>query len=167
MVKNIQVEFLKTCKILNIDNINFPPKIKDIEQFEKDNPDISITIFEYDGFEKIKEDEYKIKERTKINDARVSPFDKDKDTDEIIEISYFTTIKSLLRLFWGSKCDKGLYYCKNCYCSFKSKEKLEKVHTPLCVHNENVLTIMPQKNKNDIVKFKDFHMHWWFWNIYK
>ena len=99
LIKNIQVEFLKTCKILNIDNINFPPKIKDIEQFEKDNPDISITIFEYDGFEKIKEDEYKIKERTKINDARVSPFDKDKDTDEIIEISYFTTIKSLLRLF--------------------------------------------------------------------
>ena len=27
------------CEQLNIDNINFPPSIKDIEQFEKDYPD--------------------------------------------------------------------------------------------------------------------------------
>ena len=42
---------------LNIDNINFPRSIKDIQQFEKDNPDISITSFEYGGFHKIKEDD--------------------------------------------------------------------------------------------------------------
>ena len=35
---------LKCCERLNIDNINLPPSIKDIDQFEKDNPDISITI---------------------------------------------------------------------------------------------------------------------------
>ena len=109
-----------------------------------------------------------------MNAARVSPFAvkrkhlvelliikeriKDEDTDEIIEKFYFTTIKSLLRLFWGSKCDRGLYYCKNYYCSFRSKEKLEKVHTPLCVHNENELTVMPKKNKNNIITVKDFHM---------
>ena len=29
---------------------------------------------------------------------------------------------------------------------------------PLCIDNENVLTIMPEKDKNNIVKFKDFHM---------
>ena len=58
---------------LNINNIDVPPKMKDIEQFEKDNPDISVTIFEY-GFEKIKEDENNIKEGIKINDVRVSPF---------------------------------------------------------------------------------------------
>ena len=28
---------------LNIDDIEFPPKIKDIEQFQKDTPDILIT----------------------------------------------------------------------------------------------------------------------------
>ena len=42
------------CDRLNTDNINFPPSIKDNEQFEKDNPDISITIFQYGGFHKIK-----------------------------------------------------------------------------------------------------------------
>ena len=40
-----QVYLLKCCDQLNIDNINFPPAIKDIEQLEKDNFDISITIF--------------------------------------------------------------------------------------------------------------------------
>ena len=30
--------------------MEFPPKIKDIEQFEKDNPDIPITLFKYDHF---------------------------------------------------------------------------------------------------------------------
>ena len=29
---------------------------------------------------------------------------------------------------------------------------------PLCIDNENILTIMPEKYKNNIVKFKDFHM---------
>ena len=36
---------LKCCERLNVDNINFPPTIKDIKQFEKDNPDISFTIW--------------------------------------------------------------------------------------------------------------------------
>ena len=50
----ITKKLLKFCERLNIDNINFPASIKDIEQFEKDNSDISITIFEYVGFHKIK-----------------------------------------------------------------------------------------------------------------
>ena len=49
----ISKNLLKCCEQLDIDNTEFPPVIKDIEQFEKDNPDISITIFEYDGFQKI------------------------------------------------------------------------------------------------------------------
>ena len=39
-----------------MDNTNFPPAVKDIKQLEKDNFDISITIFEYSVFHKIKED---------------------------------------------------------------------------------------------------------------
>ena len=62
----ISKNLLKCCERLNIDNTEFPPKISDTEKFQKDNPDISITTFEYDGFEKIKEDE-----RIKINDIIV------------------------------------------------------------------------------------------------
>ena len=170
----ISKNLLKCCERLNIDNIEFPPKIKDIEQFEKDNRDISITIFEYDGFHKIKEDENSTKEGIRIKDVRVSHYalkrkhlvelliikekTEDEGTNEIIEKSYFTTIKNLSRLFRGSKYDKGLHYCKKYYCSFKSEEELEKINIPLCTDNGHVLTIMPEKNKIDIVKFKDFHM---------
>ena len=68
---------LKCCDRLNIDNINFPPTIKDIEQFEKDNLDIPITIFEYGDFHKIKEDDHNdenIKESIVIKDVGVSPY---------------------------------------------------------------------------------------------
>ena len=68
-------KLLKCCEQLNIDNINFPPSIKDIEQFEKDNPDISITIFEYSVFHKIKEDDNdddNTKEEIVIKYVRVS-----------------------------------------------------------------------------------------------
>ena len=43
----ISKNLLKCYERLNIDNIEFPPKIKNIEQFQKDNPDNSITIFEF------------------------------------------------------------------------------------------------------------------------
>ena len=75
-LERISKKLLKCCEQLNIDNINFPPSIKDIEQFEKDNPDISITIFEYGGFHKIKEDDNdddNTKEGIVIKDVRASP----------------------------------------------------------------------------------------------
>ena len=39
----------------------------------------------------------------------------------------------------------------------QSEEKLENIHIPLCTDVENVLTIMPEKNENDIVKVRDYH----------
>ena len=121
--------------------------LRAIEQFGKDNPNISITIFEYSWFHKIKEDDNdddNTKEEIVIKDVRVSPHAlkrkhlvellmiKDQikgiDTNEIIEKEHFTTIKSISRLFRGSKYDKGLYYCKKCYCSFQSDVKLENIH---------------------------------------
>ena len=55
------------------------------------------------------------------------------------------------------KYDKGLYYCKKCYWSFKSVEKLNYSHLPLCTSFENVLTMISEKNKNDTIKFR-YHM---------
>ena len=71
---------------------------------------------------------------------------KDEDTNNIIEKTHFTTIKSTSRLFRGSKYDKGMYYSKKCYCSFSSEEKLENIHIPLCTNVESFFTIMPEKN---------------------
>ena len=38
----VSKKLLKSCERLNIDNINFPTTIKDIQQFQKHNSDISI-----------------------------------------------------------------------------------------------------------------------------
>ena len=133
------VEYLKDYE--NVENV--PPTIRDIEQFEKDNPGISITIFEYGGFHKIKEDDNNnenTKEGIVIKDVRVSPYAlKRKHLVELLiikdkETAHFTTIKSVSRLLHGSKYDKRLHYCKNCYCSFMSEEKLNSKHTlmPKC-----------------------------------
>ena len=46
----ISKTLLKCCEQLNIDNIEFSPEIRDIEQFQKNNPDLSTTTFEFEGF---------------------------------------------------------------------------------------------------------------------
>ena len=108
---------------LNIDNINFPPTIRDIEQFDRDNPDISITIFACGSFHKIKEDDNineNTKEGTVIKDVRVAPYAlKRKHLVELLIIMHYI---------------------------------------PLCTNVENVLTIILELNKNDAVKFRDYHM---------
>ena len=92
----------------------------------KDNLDIFITIFEYGGFHKIKEDDNddeSTKERIVIKDVRVSPYAlKRKHLDELLIIKdkekrHFTTIKSISKLLRGSKHDSWIFYCKKCYCS--------------------------------------------------
>ena len=75
--KNLEIiskKLLKCCERLNIDHINFPPSIKDFEQFEKDSLDISIRIFENGAFHKRKEDDNddNTKEGILSKDARVS-----------------------------------------------------------------------------------------------
>ena len=108
------VEYLKDYE--NVENV--PPTIRDIEQFEKDNPGISITIFEYGGFHKIKEDDNNnenTKEGIVIKDVRVSPYAlKRKHLVELLiikdkETAHFTTIKSVSRLLHGSKYDIKVY----------------------------------------------------------
>ena len=91
LIKITKVEYikklLKCCERLNIDNISFPPTIKDIEQFGKHNPDISITNFDYGCFHKIPEDENNdenTKEGIVIKDVRVSPYTLKKN----IQLSY-------------------------------------------------------------------------------
>ena len=111
----VATKLLKRCARLNIDN-SFPPTIRDIEQFEKNNPDVCITSFECGGFYKIKEydNNQNTKEVIVIKDVRVSPYAlKRKHLVELLiikdkENTHFTTIKSISRLLHGSKFDKVL-----------------------------------------------------------
>ena len=48
----ISKNLLKCCERLNTDNIEFPPKIKDIEQFEKDNVIFQLQYLNIMDFER-------------------------------------------------------------------------------------------------------------------
>ena len=50
---NITKNLINHYKKLNTSNINFPPNGRDIDQFEKDNLQIAVSVFEYKGFKRI------------------------------------------------------------------------------------------------------------------
>ena len=43
----------KHCRKLNTKNISYPPTARDMDQFEKGNLNIALSVFEYKGFKKI------------------------------------------------------------------------------------------------------------------
>ena len=121
-------KLLKCCEQLNIDNINFPPSIKDIEQFEKDNPDVSITIFEYGRFHKIQDDDNdddNTKDRVVIKDVRVSP--------------YALKRKQLIELFIIIKMSKTTIPSKSMKNSFYNNKKHIKINSSIKIRQGNVL----------------------------
>ena len=82
-------------------------------------------------FKKLKEDDNNnenTREGIVIKDVGVWPYAlKRKHLVQLLiikdkESTHFTTIKSISKSLHGSKFEKGLYYCKKCYCSFKSEE---------------------------------------------
>ena len=54
---NITKNLTKHCEKLNTKNISYPPTARDMDQFEKDNLDIALSVFEYKGFRKINAEE--------------------------------------------------------------------------------------------------------------
>lgn len=67
--------------------------------------------------------------------------------------THYTIITNIARLLRGLKYGRSMYYCKKCYCSFANQYSLENVHNPLCFSKEKVMPVLPEKNKNDKVKF--------------
>ena len=99
-----------------------------------------------------------------ISDVRISPFAMQrKYLVELLiirdgEKEHYLSIRNISRLLHGSNYDRGMYYFKKCYCSFRTPEILNKKHISLWTDNEKALKIMPKRGKNDIVKFKDHCM---------
>ena len=201
--RNITKNLINHCKKLNTSNINFPSNGIDIDQFEKDNPQIAVSVFEYKGFKTINgektnysndfnccidvrdaniDDEIdkdinidksesenedinnnKTKKKRKciqLSDVRISPYaGKRKYSVNLLIIrdgdnEYYLTIRSISRLFHGSKYYKGVYYCEKCYCSFRSIKELNEKHIPLCSDEEKSLKIMPKKIKMILLNLK-------------
>ena len=128
--------------------IKFPMSIKDINKFEKLNPNIpSITVFSVE--EKI------------IYPLKLSEKNCKKSIDLFLFEEngkcHYSLIKNLHRLI-GSQITKtkvigGVFICKRCLCHFKVKESFDK-HSQYCKNNKIVAVKMPKKGSS--IYFKNY-----------
>ena len=131
---------------LNMEGIEYPVSLKDLNEFEKQNPSISITVFGY--------------ERKSVYPLRNSA-NTGKDYDIILMlieegVKHYCLVKSIERLL-SSQASKGKrkeYFCLNCFNPFPSEKSLNK-HKEYCNEHKAVKIQMPEKGT--MLKFKNYH----------
>ena len=135
---------------LNMEGIEYPVSLKDIKRFEKQNPDISISVLGYSKDEKIyplRRSKHAMKNKRKYNIILLLIKDGDN--------SHYCLVKNESALL-SSQVNKRkgkLYFCLNCLNGFDTPEKLEK-HKEYCEEEESVKITMPPPNT--FIEFKNF-----------
>ena len=137
----------KEKNTLNMDGIDYPLSLKHLNEFEKQNPSISITVLGYEG-------------------KSVYPLRDSDNTDRehniilmLIEeggVKHYCLVKSLSRLLSSqiSNHDGEHYFCLNRLNAFPSEKSLNK-HRKYCDNYEAVKIQMPEKGT--MLKFKNYH----------
>ena len=137
---------------LNMEGINYPVNIKGhIKRFEKQNPDISISILGYSKDEKIyplRPSKHAMKNKRKYNIILLLIKDENKN-------SHYCLVKdeSAFLSSQAKKQKSKLYFCLNCLNGLDTPEKLEK-HKEYCEEEECVKITMP--SPNTFINFKNF-----------
>ena len=133
---------------LNMEGIEYPVSLKDIKRFEKQNPEISVSVLGYSKDEKI----YPLRISKKENKRKhniVLLLIKDGDK------SHYCLAKNLSALLSSqvNKHKSKLYFCLNCLNGFDTMEKLEK-HKEYCDEEESIKINMPKPDT--YIKFLNF-----------
>ena len=138
---------------LNMEGIEYPVSLKDIKRFEKQNPDISVSVLGYSKDERIYP--LRISEYTKSKEGRKYNITllliKDEDGDN----SHYCLVKNLSALLSSqvNKHKSKLYFCLNCLNGYDDSEKLEK-HKEYCSEEESIKINMPKPDT--FIKFKNY-----------
>ena len=138
---------------LNMEGIAYPVDFKGVKRFEKQNPDISISILGYSKDER-------------VYPLRISKFTKLKKEEErkhnIVLLlikngdnSHYCYVKKLSALLSSqvNKHNHKLYFCLNCLNGYDDPEKLEN-HKKYCSEEESVKINMPPPET--YIKFNNF-----------
>lgn len=133
---------------LNFNGIQFPVELKQISQFEEQNPEISINVYIFD--------QHEVKVRTvrltnKIRPKHIHLLLLYKD-----ENRHYCWIKSLSRLLssQSSANTRKKFYCDRCLNYFVEEAKLEE-HKLECFERNDCVIEMPSKDES-IMKFQNF-----------
>ena len=123
---------------LNFTGIEFPVSLKDIDKFEKQNPEIRINVFGYDK---------------DVHTLRLNKTDPQNAIDLLLitkeERQHYCWIKSFSKLV-GSQVTKNehkIYFCKRCLNHFYSPERLNN-HLPKCNGNPENIKALNTKLKS-------------------
>ena len=142
---------------INMDGIRYPVNFRAIDRFEKQNPNISISVVGYNEEERV----YPL--RTSIYTKRdhniVLLFLKkavEEENGEIKEKTHYVLVKNKSALIASQiNNHKGRReFCLNCFNSFNSPKALE-AHKEYCYENESVKLNMPPEGT--FLSFNKFH----------
>ena len=144
--ERVDKELMEKENTLNMEGIEYPVSFKDINKFEKQNPNISITVF---GFN----------EKDKVHPLSVSEYVYNREHNIILllierdGVKYYCLVKNPSRLLSKqiSAHKKGTHICLRCLNPFWSHKSLEK-HWKYCRNHEAVKINMPEKGT--MIRFK-------------
>ena len=133
---------------LNTKGITFPMKVKDINKFERLNPDLpGINVFSIDG-----NTIYPLREVSKGSNKTIDLFYYEEDGN-----GHYSLIKNFLRLVRSqitSHSSKPIHICKRCFSHFTTSELLEK-HIQYCYTNKSAFVKMPKPGS--YLHFKNYY----------
>ena len=144
--ERVDKELMEKEDTLNMKGIEYPVNLKDIDRFEKQNPEISITVL---GFN----------EKDKVYPLHVSEYIYNRKHNIILllierdGVKHYCLVKNPSRLLSRqiSVHKGGTHICFRCLNPFWSHKSLEK-HWEYCKNHEAVKINMPEKGT--ILKFK-------------
>ena len=132
---------------LNMKGIRYPVNFRDVDRFESQNPEISITILGYNKDERVYP--LKISKYTGCEHDIVLLLIKDGEN------SHYCLVKNISALLTSQiNSHKGTRnICLNCFNGFNTTDALNK-HKEYCYNNECVKIVMPPPGT--YLKFKNF-----------
>ena len=140
--ERVDKELMEKENTLNMEGIEYPVSLKDIDKFEKQNPNISISVL---GFN----------EKDKVHPLRSSKHVYNREVDIILLLieKHYCLVKNLSRLTSKqvSAHKEGTHTCLRCFNPFWTHKSLEK-HLEYCRNYEAVKINMPEKGT--ILRFK-------------
>ena len=138
---------------LNMDGITYPVDFRGIDRFEKQNPDISISLLGYSKDEKIYT--LRISKYTKSNKENDRKYNIVLLLIKNGENSHYCLVNNLSALLTSqlNKRKSKFYFCLNCLNGYDDEDKLNK-HKEYCSENESVKINMP--SPNTYLKFDKF-----------
>ena len=133
--------------ILNMEGINYPVDFRGIDRFEKQNPEISISLLGYNKDERV----YPLKLSKYTGNKHDITLLLIKDGDN----SHYCLVKNISALLTSqiNRHKGSRNFCLNCFNGFDTLESLNK-HKGYCYNNECVKISMPPPGS--YLEFKNF-----------